>query len=298
MTQMGLEQYISLAQKKDFFQTGDSTINDFRSFMYVVAHLAEMADGSFYFRGVNDAKYMIYTTAQRAYIENNDYRIIPVYKDFIERIIQKTQTWNNNLIEKTMKSLGIDQDNYLSYFSLMQHASAISPCVDFSIDPLIALFFCFDGIKDRDQTGIDEFCSLYILDTRKGWHDFRIENIIKSPEIDAQLKALDISNGRFFFEFLFNSDSPQLFELTKNESFRMFNTMNILVQKGRLILNSSAFWPMEIVSKMRLRDIDSSCELELKCINFHKSIAPAALDYLEQRGITHESLFFQRGHQK
>ncbi len=82
----------------------------------------------FMFRGVNEAKYKMYNSAQRAWIENdlilND---IP-YHNLINRRIIDAKSSNGNYFKK----IGIVQDNDLAILSFLQHYEPPTPLLDFT----------------------------------------------------------------------------------------------------------------------------------------------------------------------
>jgi len=284
---MKIEEYKTLAEKDDFFQSGSSKINTIEEFKAIINEFSKPTYKSYYFRGVSNAKYKMYNTAQRNYIWNKDYEIEPDYGRFIFSLIQTVQEWNNGKIKDALIELGINHSNYLSYLSLMQHAGEPSPCIDFSSDPNVAAFFMLNSLEYSSENEIDEYCSLYLFDSNIPLLKFNVANIVKDGSIERGITDEERIE-REYFGILFNIKRDLIIDLTLSPEFRAYNSMRIIAQKGRLIFNPS---PNKSLEKV-IKDIHSSHPYNLfKCLNFHHSIKSEGLKYLNKLGYSKDSLY-------
>lgn len=131
------------------------SIEDFNSFH------ATMMDRHCIYRGLNEAKYKLFTSLQVHYIKN----AFPFSaRMFVAIEINKLKQANHNLFPQYFKAMDVAETDFL-YLSLMQHYSAKTPFLDFSYSLDKALFFAQDGYQD-DLSGndIDNYVSLYWMD--------------------------------------------------------------------------------------------------------------------------------------
>lgn len=117
------------------------------------------------FRGVHEAKYKIYTSAQREWITNN-YNLQGIeYVDYIQSIIDNIKS--NTILQSYYKSLNIAQNDLL-WLSLLQHFSAPTPLLDFTHKLDIALFFALDNLqKNSSDKEIEDYFSIYYIDRKE-----------------------------------------------------------------------------------------------------------------------------------
>jgi hypothetical protein len=155
-----LSQYTSLSEKDSFFQTGSSVINCIQDIDKIIKHLEDIPQGQFVFRGVNEARYKLYTSSQRKFIKTNTCLGKSLYKEFIINEINNFLASEYDVLREFLEKAKISKDNYLAFLSIMQHYGLPTPCLDFSDDPLVALFFAFNNCSSICDTSIDEYVSL------------------------------------------------------------------------------------------------------------------------------------------
>lgn len=153
-----LSEYNSLKEKNQYYNcTTIDNIQDFDNiFQDIVEHQSE-----YVFRSVNEAKFKLYSSAQRQWIWNDLFKNYYSYEDYINSrivLVQKHQDiisfFSNNKIPL----------NDFAILALLQHYGQPSPLVDFTYNPHLSLFFAFDGVR-AGTTGneIDNYVSLYCL---------------------------------------------------------------------------------------------------------------------------------------
>ena len=144
---MKLEEYSNLSQKEPFFET--KNINTYKEFDNIYEELKE---NTLLYRGIHEAKYKIYTSAQREWITNEYSKNGMTYTQFIQSIISNIR--KNTILSKYYKSLNINENDLL-YISLLQHYGAPSPLLDFTYNINIALYFgqaCFTNqVKSKKK---------------------------------------------------------------------------------------------------------------------------------------------------
>lgn len=118
---------------------------------------------SYIYRGVSEAKYRLFTSVQRAFIEN---RINIKSKDIISFINDEIQNFKkNDLIVKYWNSLNVPITDFLC-LSFLQHYGAPTTFLDFTHDLDIALYFATENINYNmlANSDIDKYFSIYWFD--------------------------------------------------------------------------------------------------------------------------------------
>lgn len=170
---MKLEQYVSIAEKERVFRDKERhmhydrivTPNDFDNWY---AEMIQIKDRIY--RGVNEASYKNYTSAQRLYFirELLNYNI----EDVIVEQINNLRSSNNNLMEKYCDALGIPCSDLFIMSMAQHHKDSISPLIDFSTDVNTALYFMQKGaefpkygVGVGDGNDIENYMSIYSVPT-------------------------------------------------------------------------------------------------------------------------------------
>lgn len=290
---MKLQEYTFLKDKNHYFQTGDSKIDDIKSFNYIYNHFKQQSDETLY-RGVNEAKYMLYNSAQRHYLQNDIFAKGINYKDFILNIIHECKTWNNGAIASLCKTILIDEDNYLAYLSLLQHSGKPSPCLDFSSSPLTSLFFAFYNSQIDGTEEIDNYVSLYMINKSSKWFFIKLHNtMLNALKMRNTFKNENNKvsvNNHIPFEVLFSLGDEIMLEITDENSYKTINNFKILNQSGKLIFSTSSNTSVEVLSKKRIEKVDRVYS-EIKCLNFNKSLQKYVLKRLNEDGINEKTIF-------
>ena len=295
---MEIINYKSLKEKDDYFQTGSSVIYRPEDFDFVLSSLGDFMTNGFVFRGVNAAKYKLYNSAQRKFIENKLNIHYSSYQEFILDEINKFKTKNLNSLDEYLSKLDISQDNYLALLSIMRHCSLPTPCIDFTDNPLVALYFAFNECTNSSSSDIDDYVSIYFFSKKElpvFFMDFSIpiieslllRNILKHENNEPNL------NNDIPFNLLFSLNIPFAFDITLNSfiNFRTWNNANIKNQKGLLFLCTESYLPFEYLIKVILNANSSKNILGIKCINFHKSLKNHVIKWLDINQINQNSLF-------
>ena len=170
-----LPEYTSFDEKRRFFAPGNTDtpwlINTQEEFDKLYDFLClefnrniESGKNSLLYRGVCEARYKTFTSAQRHWLLNN-------WKDpsrigFIEYI--KDEIWNIrqwNELKNFYTSLDVTPTDIL-YLSFLQHFGGATPLLDVTHSLDVGLFFAFDGVKAsaENDPDINKYVTLQILD--------------------------------------------------------------------------------------------------------------------------------------
>lgn len=298
---MEIDKYKTLEEKNNIFSK-HIIINNFDEFDKWYAE--RKVDGSVY-RGITEASYKNYTSAQRFNIVN-DYEDLP-HQTQIRLELDELRKYRGGLIEKHCSSLGVPcTDLYLLSFA--QHYSGISPLLDFSTDINTALFFMTDGCS-FPETGkgtscceaIENYSSLYYVENgriMRGVQDAETYGDYDICSIDTVLKRKvsimpiqDLLSYNVLSNFIVSGANeggimPLLLEntpvvidngISKQIVRLMLSNLNIEAQYGCFIFHDHYLRPLE---------------RGLSCVEIHKSLIP----YIEQnvlkpKGILKDTIY-------
>jgi len=136
-----LYEYRNFNEKGKFFIDGDLVINTKDEFDKCFEEITnEELIGRFSFRGCGEAKYKLYSSSQRFWIEKELDKCFD-YNSFVLKLIENSKEWNNKTISKFFNPRGIDFSNSIAYLSYMQHFNVPTPLLDFTENPCVGLFF-------------------------------------------------------------------------------------------------------------------------------------------------------------
>ncbi len=265
---MKLVDYKSLEEKGEIFKSsGYLRIDTVSSFC---AWFDAFSKEGVLFRGVKEAKYKIYTSAQRLYITHDLDLSGRTVEDVIAETLEQAKQIDNGLLKKYFSLLDVI-DHDMLYLSFLQHYSGISPLIDFTTSIEKALFFMQDGVtfSNVGANGIDNYSSLY--------YKFR------SPK-PRDLRKLSEQDIRDYFSLsrMYQNAKSIFFQseqISVDSSKKCsFANLNLVAQDGRFLFYSDGTNPLEE---------------NISCVDIHKSLAPYIKKILEEKGITKETIYPQ-----
>lgn len=240
---------------------------------------------NFIFRGVPEARYKLYNSAQRLwwqrdFARSDNSKMSSKYLEFLQMLLKYAKNWNNYLLPKFYSNLNIDINDF-ALFSLMQHYGIPTPLLDFSTDLDIGLYFAFfyAGLEPSNDY-ISNFVSLYIINLDAN-NNFLTD--AKGQKLSLEL----IYNQQKLCVFTEVKESDMSDNKSSTTSFTNTN-FNIINQKGLFLFNHHPWMPIE----MSYKTLGNPPSLnEIICIDFHKSFKEHVLYELKSKGIIKEFLF-------
>ena len=252
-----------------------------------------------YYRGVCEARYKQYTSAQRYWTQNyliREHSGASNYCNFIDYLIKLVD--NNIKIQNVLKQHKIPVNDFL-LLALLQHYGKPSPLLDLSRDVYTSLFFAFDGYKDKakdDKNELSDYVSLYVIKNNTPEVSNSLQKIYETAAIQACQSLEDekkihseasnemkIDFERLPFLNLYNADVPYIVvdagEIGVTEAniprLGMKNKYDIrfprvAAQNGLFILNNSGSTPLEDVAKNSVNSFVIYC-YHIKKSLFHKA---------------------------
>jgi len=292
---MKLPEYKSLAEKKKVLhhETIDS-VEKFDTWIFTFESLEPVLGLKLVYRGLNEAKYKNYTSAQREWITKEWAKVLNIsYVDYIDKLIAHIR--KDDLLKTYFLSLGIVPNDIL-YLSFMQHYGMPSPLLDFTKDLRIALFFAMDGMKSEPSSvEIENYFSIYALkptneyapadtlfasgieraigyveDFKKDHPDANInDELIRNIDLLTKWRKTDgTKDGLHAIPLMFIPNPLDAAPVVSASGQRLYwSNPNIVAQKGCFIMNTSEKDTLEeVVGKKQYAE-------PIVCIDIHKSLA-------------------------
>lgn len=306
-----MKTYNTTEEKKRFFQTQQIlTSKDLWDFVKQCKENKNLV-----FRGVNEAKYMCYSSAQVRTELSLDQ---PSYISIISEAI--SQVRKSSLLMNYIHEYSCDETDF-QILALMQHYGCGTPVLDYSSNIDSALFFATDRQGGKTQyrcqkdVSIDAFISVYYFDRRDPNHcsiqEFTARDSEKVNELDAeaakvygvQYKGISkqtmvsfenlpfeemakLNNGGLF-AVLGHSNGIISFNVGGREIEYDINNERIEAQDGLFLFNSLSTTSYE----------EAACNwysgIKNYCVNIHKSLEGEIKRYLKKNDITCEKIYPQ-----
>lgn len=221
------------------------------------SEIAQENNRRFIYRGVTDAKYKLFSSAQRHFAEK-ELNNITSYENLITGLIENALKYQNGLLRKYFSGFGIPYD--VPVLSFLQHYGAPTPLLDWTYNLQIALFFSIDGLQhSASNSKIDNYFSIYSINKNLCGNDlinvsdYLSKNLSFINGINDQFPDIDASkvlneNEQFRYE-MFNKLS--LFFVSDFErssdipSLTTQTNLNIINQEGLFIFNGHSTNPLE-----------------------------------------------------
>lgn len=301
---MRIDIYKSLADKDPHFNS--KTIDDKSALDALITRWSQKDDSkNLIFRGVIDAKYKLYNSGQRAWLSQELNKLGKSYNNFIQTEIDKAKAYQNNLLVKFYNAFGHPAYD-LSILSFLQHYGAPTPLLDWTYNFDNSLFFASDGLKHYPSEDIDNYFSIYAIDTN--WNGFisitefinnSLEGLDKAfrtfpgsdyTDIENQFSSLkyDFFSGLQMFYVPGYVSGSLPFPIPSRLNFVLVynqHNLNIINQEGLFVFNSDDTIPLEDYFK----GLDSSSKDDkfrlpkIYCWNIHKSLSEYIIRYLNEK---------------
>lgn len=257
------------------------------------------------FRGMNEAKHKLITSAQRYWISNDleQWAGTNQYLDFIVEIIKKGRT--NNTLNKVFELYDYpDNSRDFPILSLLQHYGAPTPLMDWTYNYQVALFFAIDGLKKNPTTksdSIDNYFSIYKIN--KNENRGELINLFDISPSGIDMNSLrefgddpkkPKKNNIFYisdFEEPLLNNHPDLKIRTEKPLTTVYN-QNIIPQEGLFLFNPFKEKSIEDIFCQEW-GIGSNLHLTaFDCYNIHKDLSEYLLRKLNIGYNTNRSFIF------
>ena len=299
---MNLPEYKTFDEKARFFAPENlahgypfviNTTEEFDKLYDILQREQTNSGNRLLFRGVSEAKYQNFTSAQRLWLKNECRAGCP-FDMMIDNALCHIK--QNNILKEYLLSLNV-VPNDLYYLTFLQHFGAPTPMLDFSHDLNMGLFFAFDYCDTTNPDNeIENYVSLYLYDTRayitqianlvdmladsmrqavKMVDDFKKKNphtniddslLRNIAEFAAWKNPRNAGDGLCKINIALLDTSPknnQVRDISGNQLF--WTNIRIVAQKGCLM-----WYPNESLSLDNF--LYNQIKRPLRCFNFHKSL--------------------------
>ena len=273
-----LTEYTSLEEKQQFY--GDNCYNVIDTTSQLQTELgALLKTRHLLFRGVNEAKYKLFTSGQREYIHHEYAKAGILYDDFMQSLLDNVDADVD--LKEYNRTVNINT-NASYYFTYLQHYGACSPYIDYSTDLHIALFFSIlDMHQQPSDRDIDNYFSLYYI-AQSDVPFIRDKYKARFLGMNADSRGISLDLKVLLEMRLFYVSWEKHYGKFGNHYFlyRMPNR-NMLAQKGVLIFNASDSKPLEEVDILKGK---------IHCMDIHKSLWQK-MQAMYLQGVTKDRLF-------
>lgn len=171
--------------------------------------IIEQKNDDWIFRGVNEASYKQYSSFQKSLLEG---RIVEEKKNtpktislFVEKEINSLKS--NKSLSDYYKAMNIPVTDFL-YISLLQHYGALTPFIDYTYNPYVALYFATEGLifgKGTSQkTDIGDYFSIYWISRKNNnrlnnLSDYYVDEYLKAENCFFETRGNKIDFSKFLF---------------------------------------------------------------------------------------------------
>lgn len=320
-----LSYYETLLQKSTFYE--QINIETAEEFDEVFDNYADSQN--ILFRGLNEAKYRLYSSLQREWINSKLYEKHTSYKDFLEKLISNARVQQGNALTKYLEKIGIDPENDLAVLSFLQHYGCPTPLLDWTYNFCNALFFSIQNLNTQAANWeIEKYFCVYYLE-EEFFEEYSMQKLFKQglqkqketfstnfkealkkrgfPEelIEKAYSKEELSelffriHGKGLMTYMTKVEkllkAPMAYysddKTDLNLKYSLNNNMNIINQQGVFTWNASPTKPIEQIPFERAEQLGRDKVLFSKCININKELSGHVEMRIAKRGVTKDFIY-------
>lgn len=282
------------------------------------------------YRGLSHAKYRLFNSLQRHLILNQIDLNEEEFKKWLVNLVKNTKEHNNYLLQDHFSMIRDGRNSDLSVLAFLQHYKCPTPLIDWTYNFLNALYFASDKIDAPSNAWETEnYFSVYFLSEEylkpnnicelAGTQlKLRIEEekreLVKRMVENGSLeeKANEMLTEDWVYQFLIVAKGrPLIDDMTKIErliklpvsfisdfrptddrlTFNINNNINIVIQQGAFIWNSSPKKPLEQVMYEFNNAGSNNNSIFCSSININKRLQPFVKTCLRKNKISKKSIY-------
>lgn len=314
-----LDTYKTFDEKNQMFACS-CVVEDETALQRILALLYQN-ENDFIYRGVSNASFKLFSSAQREWIINTKKQ--GTYEDFVNTIIGRVN--NNCAVQKYLKKHNRPNDE-MQILTLLQHYAELSIMLDFSLSLTDALFFATDYEPKEPRSLLDEYMSIYLIPTNYDRINYPWQSIMKNgadrlndimarhPNIPLSDQAKDDMIKSPFSSYYRDGISmlsiggfgmqPIKISIPQANINTQISIKNerLIRQHGLFIANFTGNKPLEKVlfdlETPKQYDSNLGCDVPqpqdavkyIYCININKKLQPSII-YNYLRGITRDLIY-------
>ncbi len=283
-----LEYYATLADKQSSFSGNTDAVRYFRideayqfkDWHQQIDQLIKANPLGNFFRGAGEARFKLYNSAQRFWMQNNLTQLEAIsqplsYLQMIQNMVDSAK--QQDLFKRVFDYHGLTPDQTdFPILSILQHYGAPTPLMDWTYNLDVALFFAVEqALHFERENDIENYMSVYRI-VKNDQSAFIKSNLqVVSGNVFPSITYLcSVSPGTVYYISDFEvKDLRQIKPLTT------FYNLNILPQEGLFIFNPHERDPLEQLAEQK--DPDS----RIICYNINKDLAEMVKLTINKSGI-------------
>lgn len=303
MPYTALKQYHSFEEKRNYYEL--TIVNNMKSLAEILNNLyhKSLYSGPFFFRGVSNASFRMYSSMQRCYCKRKNDGMEVEMEDLTEEIISRfnkskilTDAFCKDLSRnKNYNNILLQSENSdLAKWAFIQHFGGPSHFVDFTYDLNTALFIAIDNqdfeqvaYKCKKRKYLEDYFSIYAYqedreknvacmiqhDSENCYHyteDYKNHNGNKPLTKDVDTESIThnkLINDKNYWGGFIKGDKiiPIISPGDGSTHLESLNNTHISIQRGNFFFgNPQEFIPLEYAHSNYKR----------YCIDIHKSLIP------------------------
>jgi len=237
------------------------------------------------FRGMGEAKYKLFNSAQRFWITNEveQWWTPKSYLEYVNEFINKAR--DKKLFFKIFEYYNLKPNQRdFPILSILQHYGAPTPLMDFTYDVDVALFFATEkATSSASNNEIDKYFSIYLIDkTRQRYKE--LNNLLdftsgSFPRLNSFYDWEKKKNSIFYISDFEDKKIPKNSFRDERPITTIYN-QNIIPQQGLFIFNPFPSKPLEDCFNVNHYEERSNLQLNpFQCFNIKKDLG----EYIRRR---------------